>query len=123
MPEGLPFRYIRIYNGNTVERRPPRQGTDMSNLRAIFASKPANLKEATFGGAPIPIEIEGRREMTAAEYDGFTASLLEDRDWLAGKGGLRNGKAVVIEITAPNRKTLYIDASGFDYARYVGIAW
>lgn len=92
-------------------------------LRAIFARKPADLLDCCFGGPPERIEIQERREMTASEYDAFAHALSRSRDWLAGKGGIRAGRTLVVEVTAPDRKTIFINPEGGDWARYVGIAW
>ena len=71
---------------------------------------------------PESITIELRKELTAIEYDVFANTLLDDRDWLAGHGGHRNGKRSVVEVSAPGRTTLYVDPSGGSYGRYVGVA-
>lgn len=95
----------------------------MSNLRAIFTCKTNDLDDASFGGQPVEIKVTDRRQMTAEEYDNFIRSMMDDRDWLAGRGGQLGSKTLVIEVTAPDRKTLYIDPEGSSYARCVGIAW
>ncbi|GHU15393.1 hypothetical protein AGMMS50225_28610 [Betaproteobacteria bacterium] len=47
---------------------------------------------------------------------------LADRDWLAGRGGyLKDDGRSVVEVSAPNRTTLFVDPSGSNYGRYVGI--
>lgn len=60
-------------------------------------------------------------ELAADEYDAFTHAPLRDRAWLAGKGGYLNLKRQVVEVTAPERQTLYVDPSGSAYGRYVGL--
>jgi hypothetical protein len=97
--------------------------TATPTIRAIFARKPGSLEDACFGGKPMPIEIQATRELTADEYDALTDNLSATRTWLKGTGGGRNGRELVIEVTAPDRKTLYINAEGSDWPRYVGIAW
>lgn len=95
-------------------------------MRARFARKPYSLDEVLYNSDPSaplePIEIERRRVLSEAEYDAFTNSLLEDRDWLAGLGGHRGGRRCVVAVSAPNRRTLFVDPSGGSYGRYVGIA-
>lgn len=61
------------------------------------------------------------KEMTTAEYDAFVARPLARRDWLAGKGGWRGETRLAIAVTAPERRTLYVDPSGSDYGRYIGM--
>jgi hypothetical protein len=97
-----------------------------STIRARFARKPYDLGEVLRNSdpdaLPEPIKIEFCKELTDAEYDDFTNSLLMDRDWLAGHGGYLEGNGrSVVEVTAPNRTTLYVDPSGSKYGRYVGI--
>lgn len=97
-----------------------------STIRARFARKPYELADVLHNcdpsATPERIEIEFRKELTDAEYDDFTNSLLVDRDWLAGHGGYLDGHGRnVVEVTAPNRTTLYVDPSGGSYGRYVGV--
>ena len=94
--------------------------------RARFTRKPSSLDEVLNNSDPSappePITVEFRKELTTAEYDAFASTLLEDRDWLAGRGGHSNGKRSVVEVSAPGRTTLYVDPSGGSYGRYVGVA-
>lgn len=83
--------------------------------------------------------------LTADEYEDFCDGLLEDRDWLAGKGGsdstanVGEGKhffqftdderkawmaesyRVCVAVQSEGKRTLYVDPQGYNYARYVGI--
>jgi hypothetical protein len=97
-----------------------------TTIRARFARKPYDLDCVLHNGdasaQPEPVEIELRKELTEAEYDAFAKTLLDDREWLAGRGGyLEGGGRSVVEVTAPNRTTLYVDPSGGNYGRYVGV--
>lgn len=95
-------------------------------IRARFTRKPCSLDEVLHNtdpsAPPEPIAIELRKELTAAEYDAFANTLLDDRDWLTGRGGHANGSRQVVEVCAPGRTTLYVDPSGGSYGRYVGVA-
>ena len=97
-----------------------------STILARFARKPYDLGCVLHNddpsSTPESIEIEFRKELTDVEYDDFANALLANRDWLAGRGGYHpsSGRNVV-EVTAPNRTTLYVDPSGSSYGRYVGI--
>ena len=96
-------------------------------IRARFARKPCDLDDVLHNTDPSavlePIDIAWRKALTEAEYDAFANTLLQDRDWLAGKGGyLDQTTRHVVEVKAENRKTLYVDPSGSAYGRYVGIA-
>ena len=97
-----------------------------TTIRARFTRKPCSLNEVLHNtdpsAPPEPIAIELRKELTAAEYDAFANTLLDDRDWLTGCGGHANGSRQVVEVCAPGRTTLYVDPSGGSYGRYVGVA-
>ena len=97
-----------------------------TTIRARFTRKPCSIDEVLHNSDPSAppesITIECRKELTSAEYDVFANTLLEDRDWLAGRGGHRNGQRSVVEVSAPGRTTLYVDPSGGSYGRYVGVA-
>jgi hypothetical protein len=44
------------------------------------------------------------------------------RSWLKGRGGWdKNGVRRAIALKCPGRITLYVDPSGYDYGRYVGV--
>ena len=95
--------------------------------RARFTRKPCSIDEVLHNSDPSAppesITIELRKELTAIEYDVFAGTLLQDRDWLAGKGGFPDHTTRhVVEVKAENCKTLYVDPSGSAYGRYVGIA-
>jgi len=100
--------------------------TPASLQRARFTRKPCSIDEVLHNSDPSappePVEIELCKELTEAEYDAFANTLLEDRDWLAGHGGHRDGRRRVVAVSAPNRRTLLVDPSGGKYGRYVGIA-
>lgn len=100
--------------------------TQPSLQHARFARKPASLEDVLYNSDPSAplelIEIEMRKQLTESEYDTFANSLLEDREWLAGHGGHTAGHRRVVEVSAPRRRTLFVDPSGGAYGRYVGIA-
>ena len=97
-----------------------------TTIRARFTRKPCSLDEVLHNtdpsAPPESITIDLRKELTATEYDAFANTLLEDRDWLAGRGGHADGHRRVVEVSAPGRTTLYVDPSGSSYGRYVGVA-
>ena len=97
-----------------------------TTIRARFTRKPCSLDEVLHNtdpsAPPESITIELRKELTTAEYDSFANTLLDDRDWLTGRGGHANGQRQVVEVSAPGRTTLYVDPSGGSYGRYVGVA-
>ena len=97
-----------------------------TSIRARFTRKPCSIDEVHHNSDPSAppevITIDFRKELTAIEYDAFANTLLEDRDWLAGRGGHADGHRRVVEVSAPGRTTLYVDPSGGSYGRYVGVA-
>lgn len=97
-----------------------------TTIRARFTRKPCSLDEVLHNSDPSAppeaITIEFRKELTTAKYDAFANTLLDDRDWLTGRGGHANGRRQVVEVSAPGRTTLYVDPSGGSYGRYVGVA-
>ena len=97
-----------------------------TSIHARFTRKPFSIDEVHHNSDPSAppevITIEFRKELTATEYDAFANTLLEDRDWLAGRGGHADGHRRVVEVCAPGRTTLYVDPSGSSYGRYVGVA-
>lgn len=91
-----------------------------------FARKPYRFDEVEAAARDTDdpgsrVMIAETKELSAAEYDAFTNSLLKDREWLSGKGGYLNNTRQAIEVTAPDRQTLYVDPSGSSYGRYVGL--
>jgi hypothetical protein len=96
-------------------------------LRVRFARKPADLDDVLASTSdddrPEPVVISETRELPTADYDQFARNLLQDRDWLAGKGGYPDHTTRhVVEVRAEGRQTLYVDPSGSAYGRYVGVA-
>lgn len=99
--------------------------TATATARTRMVSKPYDLARVYEQAAFAPEEtvaIDETVALTAAAYDQFTAAFFAPHPWLAGRGGERNGARLVIRVTAPGRQTLLVDASGYDYARYVGVA-
>jgi hypothetical protein len=88
-------------------------------IRLPFTRKPQSLSDVGGGGDPQRIYVTSTREMTAAEYDDFARGFLRDRDWLSGQGGVIGDARVCVELIAPGRPVLYVNAEGFGYARYV----
>lgn len=92
-----------------------------------YARKPESLYEIESvlryrEGSVYKTEIIETKDMTAAAYDSFVRRPLASRDWLAGKGGFRSKDIrLAIAVTAPERRTLYVDPSGSDYGRYIGM--
>ena len=97
-----------------------------SNILVRFARKPVSLEEVKAvaedrGITSYRVNVIETKQLTADEYDRFTDRFLRDHDWLYGKGGFKGEICQAVEVTAPERETLYVDPSGYAYARYVGV--
>ena len=88
-----------------------------------FARKPVDLDDvennARQNGENIPVYVLETKELTTAEFDTFAGSLLDSREWLAGKGGGKSDGYLCVEVIAPGRPRLYVNPEGSDYARYI----
>jgi len=89
-------------------------------------------------------KVTERARLTNDQFDILAVNLMAALPWLAGKGGTgcdidfpgvenvnqlndeqlqvyrENCYSLFIEVSAPNRETIYIDPQGYNYARYVG---
>lgn len=97
----------------------------MPNNIYVFFRKPMSLKEIESGafkdeGEMTEAGITERVVLTTQDYDDFASNFSLARPWLEGKGGFKNKIRQVIRVTAPDREDLFVDSSGYNYARYVG---
>jgi hypothetical protein len=91
---------------------------------ANFAHKPANLTSVACAddedvGTYV---IAATRTLTPEQYDAWTANLyqpLASYFRMGFQGGWQRGSHKVMAVKAAGRRTLLVDPSGFDYARYV----
>ena len=72
----------------------------------------------------VPAVIQKKITLTTKEYDRFVENFMADREDIAGLGGATEyapGEYAtnVAEIKARNRRPIYVDPSGYSYARYV----
>ena len=96
-------------------------------IRVRFTRKPCDLDAVLHNADPdetsSSVMVEKHVELNGAEYDEFAENLLADRPWLKGLGGWSNKDVrSAVMVTAPDRRTLYVDPSGSAYGRYVGVA-
>ncbi|MGO1069536.1 hypothetical protein [Lysobacter sp. CA199] len=97
--------------------------------RVRFARKPGDLGDVLHAtGIPhwhdeVDVVIEAERALTPDDYDAFAANFFQAHDWMRAFGG-RNalGHWYAIRLTAPGKRTLYVNPEGLGYARYVGVA-
>lgn len=95
-------------------------------VTARFTRKPESLHEVLSvcddtSATIYKTAIIQTAEMNEIEYDRFVSNFFTNHEWLEGKGGMIGNIREALEITAPNRTTLYVDPSGYAYARYVGV--
>ncbi len=102
----------------TVKFRGQNLHVEQLGVRLPFACKPDRLRDMCATGEH-RIYITETIEMTIAQFDDFTTDLTRPQAWLAGKGGNVDDGCLCIEVHAPGRPYLYVDPSGYDYARYV----
>ena len=95
-------------------------------LNISLARKPYNMKDVDedirLGNANrVKAIVDKSYKLSASEYDKFVYNFMVHTTYLNGEGGVdSDGTVHVIEITAPGKKTIYVDPEGYDYARYVG---
>jgi len=116
-------RYVVIRKTATAINIKDYKMQKIVNVR--FIRKPCNIEEMTadleqYDIRPVLSEVIEIWDMSADEYDIFAADFFAHHQRLNGKGGRTGNLHQVIEINAPERKTLYVNPEGFDYARYVG---
>lgn len=99
----------------------------MNEVQVVMITNPCNFAEVKtkvrkyFKDAEM-VNVERTIEFNNGEYDRFSAGFIDDCLLLAGKGGFKDDVRQVVKITPPNRTDLYVDPSGLNYARYVGLA-
>jgi hypothetical protein len=97
---------------DTIVLRFARKPCHMGDVKSASSDRSAHRYE---------VAVTETKQLTTAEYDYFITTFLRDRDWLRGKGGFKDELRQAVEVTAPERETLYIDPSGSAYARYVAM--
>jgi hypothetical protein len=95
-------------------------------IKVLYSRKPADWNEIKYCLSlshqyASPTFVAEIKDMSDCEYEDFIANPLVSRDWLNDKGGTINDIRQSIAITCAGRPTLYVDPSGYDYARYIGL--
>ena len=95
-------------------------------VRVRFARKARNVIDVRraianeTGG--VRVAIAWTKQLSSLDYDEFCETLLHDRVWLYIPDSIETlSVRHVIAVCAPDRPTLYVDPSGYYYARYVGL--
>lgn len=95
-------------------------------INISLVRKPYNMKDVDedirSGNADrVKAIVDKSYKLSASEYDKFVYNFMVHTTYLSGEGGVDpDGTVHVVEITAPGKKTIYVDPEGYDYARYVG---
>lgn len=95
-------------------------------LNITLIRKPQNMKEVESGirkgyGDRVKAIVDKSYKLSANEYDKFVYNFMVHTTYLSGEGGVDpDGTVHVVEISAPGKKTIYVDPEGYDHARYVG---
>ncbi|MBF0401925.1 MAG: hypothetical protein HQL90_14310 [Magnetococcales bacterium] len=103
------------------------------SLSVRFARKPRDMEallawiapeEDGYQDSPKQTLVDRVFKLSNEEYDDFASDMLKPRDWINGGGFLHstNETHIAIAIESEGRQTLYLDPSGHNYGRYVGIA-
>ncbi len=67
--------------------------------------------------------VEKTIELTDAEYQKLVDNpRTKTFGFLKNQGGTEDGKMLTVEIKCKDRPTLLINAEGYEYARYIGMA-
>ncbi len=95
-------------------------------VRVKFARKPANLQEVIAAVIPAAahtyeVEVQEHVALDTAEYEALVQNFMASRPWMKDKGGINGNFRRAIKVTCAGKATLFIDPSGYDYARYVGL--
>jgi len=86
----------------------------MRIAKALMVRKPSNFEEV--------LKIT-KKYIEEAEYQKLIDSpMTEAFGFLKNQGGTEDGKMLTVEIKCQDRPTLLINAEGYGYARYMGIA-
>jgi len=105
----------------------------MSKPIIILIRKPSNLEEVITSAKRKEgdiilsnhYDVESKVILSNADYDKMCKDFYADVSKLIPKEGgqkLSTHNIQVTKVQSPNRRDLYIDREGYEYARYVGIA-
>ena len=100
----------------------------MRTVKALMVRKPINFEEVLkitkkYIEEAESVIVEKTVELTEATYQKLIDNpLTETFDFLKNQGGMKDGKMLTIGIKCKDRPTLLINAEGYGYARYMGIA-
>ena len=100
----------------------------MRITKALMVRKPSNFEEVLkmtkkYIEEAESVIVERTVELTDVAYQKLIDNpLTETFDFLKNQGGMKDGKMLTVEIKCKDRPTLLVNAEGYGYARYVGIA-
>ncbi len=100
----------------------------MRITKALMVRKPSNLEEVLkitkkYIEEAESVIVEKTIELTDAAYQKLIDNpMTETFDFLKNQGGTEDGKMLTVEIKCQDRPILLVNAEGYGYARYMGIA-
>ena len=100
----------------------------MRIAKLLMVRKPGNFEEVLkitkkYIEEAESVIVERTVELTDVAYQKLIDNpLTETFDFLKNQGGMKDGKMLTVEIKCKDRPTLLVNAEGYGYARYVGIA-
>jgi len=100
----------------------------MKTAKALMVRKPSNFEEVLkmtkkYIEEAESVIVERTVELTDVAYQKLIDNpLTEPFDFLKNQGGTEDGKMLTVEIKCKDRPTLLVNAEGYGYVRYMGIA-
>lgn len=100
----------------------------MKTAKALMVRKPSNFEEVLkitkkYIEEAESVIVEKTVKLTDASYQKLIDNpMTETFEFLKNQGGMKDGKMLTVEIKCEDRPTLLVNAEGYGYARYMGIA-
>lgn len=100
----------------------------MRITKALMVRKPSNFEEVLkitkkYIKEAENVIVEKTVKLTDAAYQQLIDNpMTETFDFLKNQGGIKDGEMLTVEIKCKDRPTLLVNAEGYGYARYMGIA-
>jgi len=100
----------------------------MKTAKALMVRKPSNFEEVLkitkkYIKEAEKVIVEKTVKLTDVAYQKLIDNpMTETFDFLKNQGGMKDGKMLTVEIKCEDRPTLLVNAEGYSYARYMGIA-
>ncbi|MDA0911246.1 MAG: hypothetical protein O2809_06800 [Proteobacteria bacterium] len=150
LPSNTKCKFSKLKQGDVIDGGVVKWGLGKENHLGevvcwILSSKEETLRREMITGSYsschydepetlIPCLVEKVCYLSNDEYDYFINNFMDDgvkQKYGLGKGGTvmdheceirQSLKDLVTVVTAPNRRSVFVNCDGYDYARYVGVA-